>query len=52
MDLEGIMLSELGQTRRTSYDLTYMWNRNKPKSIAPENRLGGGGGGGGIQPNG
>ena len=32
MDIEGIMLSEISQ-RKTTYDLTYMWNlKTKPKN--------------------
>ena len=30
MDLQGIMLSEISQTREVAYDFTYMWNlKNK-----------------------
>ena len=31
MDLEIITLSEVRQSKKTSYDITYMWNLKKKK---------------------
>ena len=41
MDLEGIMVSEISQTKKDIYDLTYMWNlKNKTnRLIDTENKL-------------
>ena len=32
MQLEGIMLSEISQTRKAMYDITDMWNLKKSKT--------------------
>ena len=31
MDLESIMISEIGQRRKILYDFTYMWKKGKKK---------------------